>query len=127
MFILDLCNGVNIKDDNNVNESHPLYHLLASSPFASPHNEFGASSLNGIENILQSSDSFDGFSVKIADLGNACWTVIFLNFYLVDIYKCFFSIIILLKTFKQDSIVLLKLLLAPVMDHLLTFGVQLAW
>lgn len=65
---------MNIKDDND--ESHPLYHLLASSPFSSPQNDFATSGF-GLENNLKSSDPFNGFSVKIADLGNACWTVNF--------------------------------------------------
>jgi serine/threonine-protein kinase SRPK2 len=51
------------KAQSSSNQTHPLYHMLATSPFASP---------RGDEDDRLPTEPQE-FSVKIADLGNACW------------------------------------------------------
>lgn len=68
------------------------------------------------------------FQVKIADLGNACWTVK-ISYKFKEKIRIFslFSINILLKIFKLDNIVHLKLFSVQVMMHQLISGVLLVW
>jgi len=81
----------------NDEKPHPLYHMLGSSPFASPRADSGSngggmgddsgkagsssqrdtsSSTRRDASEEQGGEGGNGeFGVKIADLGNACWTV----------------------------------------------------
>ncbi|KAI1714417.1 protein kinase domain-containing protein [Ditylenchus destructor] len=62
----------NIKEEGELDDTtHPLYHMLASSPFASPRSDFDPAMLQACQQNMEGPTTFN---VKIADLGNACWT-----------------------------------------------------
>lgn len=63
---------VNLEEGELDDTTHPLYHMLASSPFASPRSDFDPAMLQACQQNMEGPTTFN---VKIADLGNACWTV----------------------------------------------------
>jgi hypothetical protein len=69
----------------------------------------------------------DILQVKIADLGNACWTVCLKKRMSIFNLNSSFSINILQKIFKHDNIVRLKLYSELVTIHQLIYGVLLVW
>jgi len=70
----------------------------------------------------------DILQVKIADLGNACWTVSFKRDTIyIFILFLFISINILQMIFKHDNIAHLKLYSELVMMHQLIYGVLHVW
>ena len=72
---LNLLSNTN-EQNQEISSKHPLYQMLGSSPFASPR---GLEAERCLEDglLLNSTENDENpkcFSVKIADLGNACWT-----------------------------------------------------